>query len=65
METTKSIYDKNGKTIQIGNTINVAGLETMVLGFSDVAGTAMVSTEYGDFNPSIIEVVNPIADATN
>jgi DNA-binding XRE family transcriptional regulator len=48
METTKSIYDKNGKTIQIGNTINVAG-------------TAMVSTEYGDFNPSIIEVVNPKA----
>jgi hypothetical protein len=61
METTKSIYDKNGKTIQIGNTINVAGLETMVLGFSDVAGTAMVSTEYGDFNTSIIEVVNPKA----
>ena len=54
----KEMKDKNGIEISIGDTISISGLETKVIKFSVVAGQSMIDTEYGSFNPEIIEVKN-------
>jgi len=49
--------DKNGHEIKKDDIIDIAGLQTKVKGFSIVAGQPMVCTEYGDFNPSLVEII--------
>jgi hypothetical protein len=49
--------DKFSKEIKKGDIINITGLITSVIDFVNVAGQEMVSTDYGDFNPSLVEVI--------
>lgn len=43
--------------LKIGDRIRVGQLETKVKGFSEVAGQQLVATDYGDFNPDLVEKV--------
>ncbi len=54
---TKQIKDKKGQVINEGDRINITGLETIVTGFSIVAGQDMVDTKYGSFNPDLVELI--------
>jgi hypothetical protein len=50
--------DKHGNEIKIGDIINITGLETKVIGFDNIEGQSMVSTDYGDFNADLVEKVS-------
>jgi hypothetical protein len=50
--------DKHNNEINVGDVINIAGLETEVQNLVSVYGTQMVRTDYGDFNPTMVVVIH-------
>jgi len=48
--------------IEKGDTIKIGELVVKVKGFSDVAGTKMISTDYGDFHPDLVKKVKDEKD---
>ena len=49
--------DKNGNELFIGDWVDVSGLKVRIDALTEVAGQPMISTLYGDFNPSIVEKI--------
>jgi len=54
------IIDKKGNPLYVGDTIDIGGLQTEILGFKTIGDgdELMAETEYGNFNVSIVEKVN-------